>query len=581
MASRWFIPYAWQGYMPVHGASTAGVPSLTEMPDLSRRRYIVFIDEFESRDAMDNQNAMYAADTARKDGQLSRRVVELSPSGVVLRERSWHYTPEGVVMDGSGLGEELVYKRVYEYFTGTLDPQIDVCPPIAPGVPPSLEAYQSCSDPTKMTYAAANELLLVEHRSIGWSFGCGTGPSFNPDGQPGEGLVTFFEYGLFPHVEQPGYANGPSVHLVAEGVQRGAGSTHGGVKHYTKQYFRDPVDPATVTVHVEFTGPPAQLLVEPPACSPGISHDARTYRATHYLTIFADRPDPDPDPNLRSRAEYRMVVHPPRQQRPDGDWYYPIEREDYDEQGNVRWSVSGLVQNIADPDAPDPFASLIFTYHICHSSSKVLVLLLGGVCSVVDGETGRVLEHTSHVECVASGPDSSRMVLLRRGRKSPRGSAKMLESRTSLRGEPEFSVPCDLEWFDHVPIGRGWIAVAETRIGGKLLVFDFSGRVLWRHQLPIEDNFWCCMAAPDQLTLLIIVRDQSSPSLDPKSRRPDRVVLFEGMTGRVLKSADFPSLSLGREPAMHGAVVIGFEGILHVPSLEFEPRDFRVRAKGG
>lgn len=217
----------------------------------------------------------------------------------------------------------------------------------------------------------------------------------------------------------------------------------------------------------------------------------------------------------------------------------------------------------------------------CHSSSKVLVLLLGGVCSVVDGETGRVLEHTSHVECVAGEPDSSRMVLLRRGRKSPRGSAKMLEYRTSLRGEPEFSVPCDLEWFDHVPIGRGWIAVAETRIGGKLLVVDFSGRVLWRHQLPIEDNFWCCMAAPDQLALLIIVRDQSSPSLDPKSRRPDRVVLFEGMTGRVLKSADFPSLSLGREPAMHGAVVIGFDGILHVPSLEFEPRDFRVRAKGG
>jgi hypothetical protein len=367
MASRWFSPYAWQGYnlTPLQGTPH---PDLAQMPDLSKRRFIVFIDEFESREKMQGQDS-YGGAAAIKAGQRSRRVVELNGSGVILRERSWQFTPTGTLMSGSGLGEDFKYQRVFDYFG--MDEE-DTCPTMPASGHASASQTAVCSDPTKMSLSAANEMLLVEHRSIGWSVGCGSGSNFLENGQPGQGLVTFFEYKKFdPPNPVPTWASqAPTVHLVAEGIQRGA--TSPSVTLYTKQYFRNSADPSTVEVSVEFTGPQATLLTEQqrPTYGTSISHDALNYRATHFVTQFATPPNPNLNPELRPRLTGRTVIHPPRQQRPNGDWYYPIEREVYDDEGGLRWSVNGLVWNPVAPmtappsqGSPDPLASLIFTYH--------------------------------------------------------------------------------------------------------------------------------------------------------------------------------------------------------------------------
>jgi hypothetical protein len=125
--SRWFIPYAWQSVNdPVPGEPQ----NYADTPDFSQPRYIVFVDEFSSYGAMTSQayGVVYDAETATKPGQIARQMFEINASGVILKQRSWQYTPEQTVTAGSGLGEEFIYQTIHDYFAdrGT---EIPCCPP--------------------------------------------------------------------------------------------------------------------------------------------------------------------------------------------------------------------------------------------------------------------------------------------------------------------------------------------------------------------------------------------------------------------------------------------------------------------
>src|SRR5690606_6597479 len=160
-------------------------------------------------------------------------------------------------------------------------------------------------------------------------------------GSETEGLVRFFKYHLYP----PGPNNLPwrsRVQLVGEGVQRGANvnGTEPSLRLYTKQYFRNPDDPTQVDCVVEFLEPRTALLTENerPTCTPlGPNDPPPAHRVTHYVQTYGTPAYPEDSPPVTGR----MVIQPPRQQRPNGHWYYPVEREFYNEHGCTVWSATG------------------------------------------------------------------------------------------------------------------------------------------------------------------------------------------------------------------------------------------------
>src|SRR5690606_32216441 len=85
MRSRFAHPYLWQGHTP-SGYSDPDW-TLADPVDLKEPRWIAVVDEFRCRDAMMSRNeydgAEYGGDSGVKRGQLSRRIVEISPTGYV------------------------------------------------------------------------------------------------------------------------------------------------------------------------------------------------------------------------------------------------------------------------------------------------------------------------------------------------------------------------------------------------------------------------------------------------------------------------------------------------------------------
>jgi YD repeat-containing protein len=349
MASRWFIPYAWQGYMPSPGIG--GSLELAHTPDLSEVRHLVFVDEFSNHAAMVSYQEVYGQN-ALKPGQTSRQMFEINASGVVLKHRRWDFTPDGTMVSGSGLGEEFHYQTIADYFAdhGII---IETCPPMEiAGAPPGTNPYtganpyQDCNDSGKPTPAMARELLLVERRSVGWS-------AVPEPQQDEEGLVEFFQYKLHNAPNVPWRSR---VQLEAVGIQKGKGLSPA-LRLYNQQIFRDLDDPTRVLCQVDFVEPTTILLSQPPDLASAAS-------ASNYAVVFTfEEHGQSWSPEFPPPVTSRMVVSPPRRLRPDGPPYFPIEREVYDHGGSVRWSVTGLVQDPMNPGVQDPHASLVFTYY--------------------------------------------------------------------------------------------------------------------------------------------------------------------------------------------------------------------------
>ncbi len=354
MPSRWFVPYRWRAYL-AHGNGDLPL-ELQQAPQLHQPRFIVVIDEFgpdtgivgsnlSEHDAWANATSTsftYSGDDGIKAGQTSRRVVQINASGVVLKDHQWQFTPGGVVASGGGLGEEAVYKKLADVISAppaACDPNTGVC------------------DETQPSAQALGELVLVEERSVGWSAAETYGA---PDAEQSQGLVRFYRYELLTSTN-PNTPWRSRVQRIAEGVQRGSGA--GADRWYTRQLFYDAYDPTQLAAEVQFLTHAEHLIPHESLSQdlrhPPISGDGPHAVLANRITTFEATRDAE------GRVASRFVVHPPRQARPGGTWYYPVEREIYDDRGNAVWSVSGMLANVNSPssDRDDPNASLIFTYH--------------------------------------------------------------------------------------------------------------------------------------------------------------------------------------------------------------------------
>ncbi|MFO0836598.1 MAG: polymorphic toxin-type HINT domain-containing protein [Phycisphaerales bacterium] len=307
MPSAFVSPYWWHA-LPMSKLNDADTQEqlLAGSVVMTEPRWITVLDAFPDRHAVLSEyyKDSSGSDAAVKPRQRSRRVVEMNAGGFVLRDRRWEFGDSGTTYEGAGLGEEFVYKPAAEYFGSNL-----------------------------LSAEASKELLLVEKRSVGWS----AVPSSE---QAQKGLIEFYDYGL---VGPPGTTDwSAKIRTIAEGVKRGTD----GAKDYRSQvlYAYDETLRKESSCEIKFFSPPPALLSSIPSVAAGPS---ASYAASYALTWYKDSPS---DKAWYERAATsRQQIRPPVRQRPGGDWYYPVEREFYDDDGNPKWSASGLVLDTESP----------------------------------------------------------------------------------------------------------------------------------------------------------------------------------------------------------------------------------------
>lgn len=340
MASMFVNPYAWQGYTD----TIWGVQEdLTHAPsNLTIPRFIAVIDEFNDRDSMVDSYHIYDQPGGTKQGQVSRRVVAINAWGLVLTDRKWEFTPAGVVRSGSGVGEEYIYDTVANVF-----PDLNFC---------DGTESDGCPD-DRPSKALAHELLLTEHRSVGWSVADNQDPPVSST----QGLVRFFDYDVNRRTDLS-FTDFPwpsRLHQVAEGVRRGTTGT----KLYTTQTLYDNDNPANITASIRYCEPRTSSTIysSPPAFGFGVAPDPGV-STTHFLI---DRGGNSTDPMYSRPIASQAEIDPAIQQRPGGPWYYPATRSINDDQGNLIWQAKGLVLDPISPDAhSDPLCVLTLEFTV-------------------------------------------------------------------------------------------------------------------------------------------------------------------------------------------------------------------------
>lgn len=394
--SAFVHPYQWHGYVPRGGWADS---TTTQPPDLTQVRWVTIIDEFASEadlyptsDDLGDGFGKYNGVNATKKSQISRRVVELSPSGYLLRDRKWEFSEDGVIRSGGGLGEQFIYKTIADYF-GDLGEEPNA-PSAGAGNTRSINELSN----------VRNEILSVEHRSIGWSAG-----EFNNDAQFGveNGYTRFTKYEAFhPGTETWGDYDSDSeklipmtsrVQAVAEGFHRGSNyiptpgavgwdivSPHPNEALFTSQVIRDPEVPTDVIAQIDFISKTteADLLDVLPAAD--WQNPDMSYQVQRTFIERDDSLDEDGEavPEEEQPVTGRMVVGIPRQMYPGSSWYYPIEREFYDEEGNPTWACTGQLKDPSDPNnssGTDPYESLTFTYFERDDEGRSLETVLDAV----------------------------------------------------------------------------------------------------------------------------------------------------------------------------------------------------------
>lgn len=429
--SAFVHPYQWHGYSPATGTGGWQFPNVTAAsPVLTEVRWITIIDEFASPadlypEVYDEAGyGVYEGQFGIKNSQLSRRVVELSPSGYLLRDRKWEFRDGYAEQSGGGLGEQYVYQTVEDYFEGTTEALPDAPTQGTGGV-----GTNRVSDEFAVI---RNELLSVEYRSLGWSaadlnWDDGSGGSqFDPSAN---GYTRFTDYEVYLPAGETwsDYADDPNtptvneqeesemqiplqsrVQATATGFRRGSAFVDGsnGVgwdpssnpnpKLYTSQSIRNPDRPSDVVANVQFVTPATEssLLGSLPVFDtndphPGSDADYQLQRVVIERRYPTDENGDDiPAADLPPEEEWpvssRMVIGVPRQVFPGSDWYYPVEREFYDDFGNPDWSCTGQLKTPLSPDftTTDPYEVLTFTYFNRDDEGRSVDTVLDAVASV-------------------------------------------------------------------------------------------------------------------------------------------------------------------------------------------------------
>jgi hypothetical protein len=349
MASVFLSPFQWHAYrgfdrdnLVESDEDEAALVAPPEGVALGQPRIIVVVDEFESREKMLSDTVYSDADEgALKEGMVARTVYELNPWGYLLRKRRWEFNaPGGFQVQTEGIGEEYIYSTVAE---------------IASANGQVLPTEEGLAPPTGFV----NELLLSEYRSLGWS----VADQQTAGGGASDGLVEFYEYALAlasneEQLELFGWHD--RVQLTAKGVRKGNGS--GSPKYYMHQYFYNNTHiPNTPTALVRFNQATTSLLASAPQLDPSVATAPNPAYSVEFLI------DQYPNPQISSGEQptMRTRISPPLQQRPGGEWYFPIEIECKDGSGQMAWTGSGLVRNPLDIGSGvlDPFETLTWTYY--------------------------------------------------------------------------------------------------------------------------------------------------------------------------------------------------------------------------
>ena len=428
--SAFVHPYQWHGYSPPTG-NDEGWPYdnvTAESPDLTQVRWITIIDEFANPADLypevydEDGYGVYEGQFGIKKSQLSRRVVELSPSGYLLRDRKWEFRDGIAEQSGGGLGEQYVYQTVEDYFEGT---------PVALPPAPTQDTDEIGEHrETDELAVIRNELLSVEYRSIGWS---AAELSWNDVNQTGidpteNGYTRFTKYDVFLPAGETwlDYADDPNttdvnelelselriplqsrIQETATGFRRGSSfmGSHYGVgwttsdnqnpKLYTSQSLRNPDRPSELIANIQFvtSAEEANLLDALPAFDPNDPHPDADMGGSdaeyQFQRVVIERREPTnndgspiPQSELPPETEWpvlsRMIIGVPHQVYPDSPWYYPVEREFYDNSGNPTWSCTGQLKNPLAPDfnTTDSYEVLTFNYFVRDREGRSLHTVL-------------------------------------------------------------------------------------------------------------------------------------------------------------------------------------------------------------
>jgi YD repeat-containing protein len=340
-------PYAWtRSTKSLSDISKLG--DLSQPADLMHERWIAIVDEFpQLRDGViaELDNAAYSESSGLMPEQTARRVVYLNAAGYVLRQANWEFNGAAApVATYSGLGDENIYSKV-----GTLLGWTPAMPntPANPGFnggtlgPPTALG-------TAAEYAATEELVRIQHRSVGWSAARNAGT-----GQ-GLGLITYFSYQRFDagmrwvndgqqDRQEPIIPWSEQVQLVETGVKKGTT----GAEYPTRRWFRDPNWPHEVTAEVAWNtseGTAGSLpMVGSDAPQSGVDGNS-SISVTRNITL----PISTPRASAASprRVEWRITLGPGRKLRPGSPLYFPVQAARYDDRGRQQWGFQGLVLGI-------------------------------------------------------------------------------------------------------------------------------------------------------------------------------------------------------------------------------------------
>ncbi len=400
MRSVYAHPYWWQASMGWPNGEVTIQRSLVAAPDMQKSRWISVIDEIRPKEQRPERlndlqpepfehplltmpTPQNSGDPTLREGQISRRVVEMNPAGYVLRDRRWSVErgPDGrMVASGGGsggLGVQHVYKTVRNVFATKYASQT----PTPPAVPDSLVPPPRGSD--KIAESYLDELLLVERRSVGWS----AAEAMN-QGET-RGLIEFFEYA---EREDELATGGSRVYVSAQGIQKGTGAGAAPpVKLYSGVSLRVESQAAgeglfEAQINADFVTPRTdgtnQFLVDAFPQPESVNASSLATLAADYrvsVTLVQRRAAPDVPPDSPDKPDPRaqppvwsQTIGPPRKLRPGAGapWYFPVQRQWFDDEGRVTWSAQGLVR---DPITPGSSGSggldaLILTYTRFHDA---------------------------------------------------------------------------------------------------------------------------------------------------------------------------------------------------------------------
>jgi hypothetical protein len=222
--------------------------------------------------------------------------------------------------------------------------------------------------------------------------------------------------------------------------------------------------------------------------------------------------------------------------------------------GEVLWNTTGL-RNMDD-------------IAVCNEHTLVIHRFAGstGTCIEIDALTGERFGRVGRVAAAAADSMAARILLLRKN--SFRVRTGMLELRTSLRTDPIVARTIELDDLREVCFGDDWLAFTENKFGS---VWCFSTKLQerWRY-VPEAGFYFLCLCPLPGGESIFGLRRGPSPEIEPLG------MIFDVQTGRVLDQQEIPLRHIWTVPVANGSIVASPIGIIRLPEMRLEAREFHV-----